>query len=192
MYLVLPLQMFVVSKFFSRFIVLTPILLTTLLATTEELMKFAAVYFIAFKTAYFDEPIDAVIYLVTAALGFAAMENVLYVLKDMAQGGALTALVNGSSRFLGAELLHTISSMIIGIAMAYSFYSGRFVKTISVVLGLTAAIFLHAYFNLSIMNIKGTLNVLLAFTPYWAAIIGIIVVLEFVKRLKKPTNNSSL
>jgi RsiW-degrading membrane proteinase PrsW (M82 family) len=182
-YLVLPLQQFVVANFAGA----TLPQMTTALAAIEELMKFGAVFFIAFKTSYFDEPIDAVIYLVTAALGFAAMENILYAMKDMAHGGSLTVLLNGSSRFLGAEILHTISSMIIGITMAYSFYSGRFVRTVSVVLGLAAAILLHAYFNLTIMNVKGTMNVLMAFTPYWATIIIIIVVLEFVKRLKQPT-----
>lgn len=161
------------------------------MAVVEELIKFAAVFFIAFKSVYYDEPIDAVIYLVTAALGFAAAENILYLLGDLAKGGTLIALLNGSSRFVGATILHIISSMIIGIAMAYSFYSGKFIKTVAVVLGLVAAVLLHTYFNLTIIGIKGTLNVLMAFTPYWAALVIIIVILESVKRLKQPINNNS-
>jgi len=157
-----------------------------LLSTLEELLKFAAFFFIAFRSISYDEPIDAVIYLVTAALGFAAAENILYLLGDLSRVGALAALLNGSSRFIGATILHTISSMIIGIAMAYSFYSGKFVKTIAVLLGLAASILLHTYFNLTIMSTKGTLNVLMAFTPYWVALVIIIVILEFVKRLKQP------
>lgn len=161
-----------------------------LMAAIEELVKFAVAFFIAFKSIYYDEPIDAVIYLVTAALGFAAAENILYILGDLAKGGTLIALLNGSSRFIGATILHTISSILIGIAMAYTFYSNKFVKTVAIVLGLTVATLLHTYFNLTIIGIKGMANVLIAFTPYWAAIVGIIVVLEFVKRLKQPTNNS--
>lgn len=184
-YLVLPVQKFIVS--------VVPIadhtMQAVLLASVEELAKYAAVFFIALRSSYFDEPIDAVIYLLTAALGFAAMENILYVIKDLSHSGTLLALLDGSSRFIGATILHTISSAIIGIAIACSFYSGRTVKLVAVMLGLAAATLLHAYFNLSIMSTKGTLNVLIAFTPYWAAIVGIIVILEFVKRLKQPTNN---
>lgn len=185
-YLVYPIQHFIVSSLTG----ISQTQQTIFLSAVEEIAKFAAVFFIAFKTRYFDEPLDAVIYLVTAALGFAAMENILYVLKDLNNGGTLLALLNGSSRFLGATILHSISSIIIGIAMAYTFYSGRFTKAAAIILGLVAATLLHAYFNLTIMNLKGTLNVLIAFTPYWAAIVFIIVLLEFIKRLKQPTNNS--
>lgn len=186
-YLVLPLQKFVVSNFAG----ITATEQTTLLAAIEEIAKYSTVFFIAFKSRYFDEPLDAVIYLVTAALGFAAMENILYILKDLAHNGAAFALLGGSSRFIGATILHTISSAIIGIAMAFAFYHGKIIKFIAVILGLTSATLLHTYFNLSIINVKGTLNVLLAFTPYWAAIIVIIIVLEFVKRIKKPVDFES-
>lgn len=185
-YLVLPLQKLVMFSLPAA----APVVQVALLATIEEVAKYAAVFFIAFKSRYFDEPIDAVIYMVTAALGFAAMENILYVLKDLAHGGTLLAVLDGSSRFIGATILHTISSSIVGIAIAFAFYRGRFTKFFAVILSLAAASLLHAYFNLTIMETKGTLNVLLAFTPYWAAIIGIIIVLEFVKRFKQPTNNS--
>lgn len=185
-YLVLPIQKFIVSIIPAT----DQALQTTILAGVEEIAKYAAVYFIALRSSYFDEPIDAVMYLLTAALGFAAMENILYVLKDLSHSGTLLAILDGSSRFVGATILHIISSAIVGIGIAFAFYSGRTIKVLAATLGLVAASLLHAYFNLSIMSTKGTLNVLITFTPYWAAIVGIIVVLEFVKRLKKPTNNS--
>ena len=184
-YLALPVQKFVAYALPT----ISQTAQITIFATIEEIAKYSAVLFIAFRSRYFDEPIDAVIYLVTAALGFAAMENILYVLKDLAHSGTIMALLDGSSRFIGATILHTISSAIIGIAIAFAFYSSRVTKFIAVILSLIAASLLHAYFNLTIMNTKGTLSVLWAFAPYWAAIIVIIIVLEFVKRLKQPTNN---
>src|SRR4051812_3107455 len=45
-------------------------------AVIEELLKFAAAALLALRFASSAEPLDAVIYLVTAALGFSAMENV--------------------------------------------------------------------------------------------------------------------
>ena len=41
-------------------------------AIIEEGLKFCAAYFIALKTRFADEPIDMVLYMMTAALGFSA------------------------------------------------------------------------------------------------------------------------
>ncbi len=57
-------------------------------AALEEIIKYLAAYGIALrdkKNAY-DEPIDAFVYLMTAALGFAAMENTLFLLGPLLQG----------------------------------------------------------------------------------------------------------
>jgi RsiW-degrading membrane proteinase PrsW (M82 family) len=46
----------------------------------EELVKFLAVRLYVYRRPEFDEPIDGIIYAAAAALGFASIENVLYVL----------------------------------------------------------------------------------------------------------------
>ena len=51
----------------------------TLWAALEEIIKFGTVITIALNTKYYDEPIDAMIYMVVAALGFAAIENVFAI-----------------------------------------------------------------------------------------------------------------
>lgn len=158
-----------------------------LLSATEELGKYATVFFIAFHSHHFDEPIDAVIYLVTAALGFAAMENALYILKDLAQGGSADVLLNGNLRFLGATILHTISSAFIGIAVAFSFYAHRLVKILSAALGILAATLLHAQFNLSIIEPHGTMDILAIFSRYWVVIVGIIILVALIKRMDNKT-----
>src|SRR3989344_2611068 len=43
-------------------------------AFLEEIVKTSAAFFTALRSKYFDEPVDAMIYLITAALGFAALE----------------------------------------------------------------------------------------------------------------------
>ena len=45
----------------------------------EELAKFAAVRLYIFRDPEFDEPLDGIIYSSAAALGFASLENVFYV-----------------------------------------------------------------------------------------------------------------
>lgn len=160
----------------------------TLWAFIEEFAKYTTVFLIAFKSRHFDEPIDAVVYLITAALGFAAMENTLYILKDIASKETLEMLVNGNMRFIGATIVHIVSSAVVGIAIAFSFYAPRFIKFFAVTIGILIASLLHAYFNLSIIVSDGTLNTLIVFSKFWTAIIGIIILLALVKRIPQTTN----
>lgn len=160
----------------------------TLWAFIEEFAKYATVFLIAFRSKFFDEPKDAIIYLITAALGFAAMENTLYIFRDLAQGGGFEMVTNGNMRFLGATIVHIVSSAFIGVAVALAFYTPRYIKFVVALMGIFVASLLHAYFNLSIMNSDGTLKTLLVFSQFWAAIIGLIVLLALVKRIPKPTN----
>src|SRR3989344_4835684 len=48
-------------------------------AFLEEITKTAAAFFTAIRSKYFDEPVDAMIYMVAAALGFAALANILFL-----------------------------------------------------------------------------------------------------------------
>ncbi len=45
----------------------------------EELFKWLAVFFSAYKSAQFNEPMDGIIYGTAAAIGFSVVENVLYI-----------------------------------------------------------------------------------------------------------------
>ena len=161
---------------------------TTLWAFVEEFGKFATVFLVAYHTRDFDEPMDCIMYMITAALGFAAMENTLYILKDIAHGGVADALLNSNLRFIGATIVHTASSALLGIAFAFAFYGKYFFKILAGFFGLILATLLHAYFNLSIIDTQGTINTLVVFSKYWIAIFGIIVLLEIVKFIKpSPT-----
>lgn len=200
-YFVIPVQKFIVASLPSimnildtlslKFSFVMPEIATvklTLWAFVEEFAKYATVFLIAFKSKFFDEPMDAVIYLITAALGFSAMENALYIFKDLADGGVFEILANGNMRFVGATVLHIVSSAFVGIAIAFSFYAGRYIKFIAVLIGILIATLLHAHFNLSIMVSNGMVSTLLVFSQFWGAIIGIIVLLTIIKHIPKPTN----
>ena len=52
-------------------------------AAIEEIVKFIAVAIIALRSKNMDEPIDAMIYCITIALGFAALENTLFILSPL-------------------------------------------------------------------------------------------------------------
>ena len=158
----------------------------------EEFGVFATVFLVAYQSKHFDEPLDAILYLITAALGFAAMENTLYILKDIMNGGGMTIFFDSNLRFVGATTLHIVSAAILGIAFAFAFYARFWIQFIAGVVGILLATLLHAYFNLSIMNTYGTLNTITVFAPFWGAIIGIIILIQVVKHIKNPNEKTIL
>ncbi|HVS79403.1 MAG TPA: PrsW family glutamic-type intramembrane protease [Candidatus Paceibacterota bacterium] len=148
----------------------------------EESLKLLACGIVALRSRDVDEPIDPIIYMITAALGFSALENALFLLNPLAHGQILETIITGNMRFLGANLLHVISSSAIGVFMALSFYGRKMWKRISIFAGLLAATALHTLFNLFI--IKETNNTAFAtFGVVWLAIIVLMILFEKVKSI---------
>ncbi len=164
-------------------IVNDPSLRYTLWAGIEEVLKFIAVAVIALNSDYYDEPIDAMIYCVVAALGFAALENTLFIMGPLSDGEIARSIVTGNMRFIGATLVHVVSSALIGASLGYAFYRGHIAKFILLILGLSAAIALHAAFNLSIIN-AASADTLRAFAWIWGAVVILIVLFEEVKAVR--------
>ena len=155
-------------------------------AALEEIIKFAIVIAIALNTKYYDEPIDAMIYIITVALGFATIENMLFILGPLESGEISQSIVTGSMRFIGATLVHTVSSAVIGFFLGYAFYKNMLAKFIYAVIGLAVAIALHASFNLSIINSSAT-DTLKTFGWIWLAVVILIILFEEVKAVKPKT-----
>ena len=152
----------------------------TLWAAIEEIFKFIAVAVVALNTDYNDEPIDAMVYCIVAALGFSAIENTLFLLQPLAGGEIAQSIITGNMRFMGATLVHIVSSAVVGFSLGYVFYKGYIAKTIAVIVGLSAAITLHAAFNLSIIN-GGAAETLKAFAWVWGAVVILIILFEEIK-----------
>jgi RsiW-degrading membrane proteinase PrsW (M82 family) len=151
----------------------------------EELVKFGAAYIVALRTAFFDEPLDAVIYLVTAALGFSALENTLFILGPLHEGDALRSILTADLRFMGATLLHSLASATIGIALALSFYKPASMRRMVTLAGVVLAIALHTLFNFFILN-KGSDATFWIFLCIW---VGIVALLLLVERVKQPARD---
>lgn len=151
-------------------------------ATFEELLKFGAAYMVALRFAVYDEPLDAVIYLVTAALGFSALENALFLWTPLQQGELLRALVTEDLRFMGATLLHTLASVTVGISLALSFFKPAAMRRRYALVGVILAIVLHTSFNFFILQ-SGNSATFWIFLCIW---IGIIAALLMTERVKQP------
>lgn len=133
------------------------------IALIEEIFKYLVVRIKILKSYEFDEPVDAMIYMVVVALGFAALENVLYLLppaeKMFSFGGLVMVTVAVSFfRFIGATFLHALCSAMVGYFLALSLCKKKGWLT---ALGLCFAVLLHGLYNFSIMEIETPLNIII-------------------------------
>jgi len=119
-------------------------------AFVEEVVKFWAVAAIALRSPEMDEPVDMMIYLLTAALGFAAMENILVLSQTFGDGVGATVGILGL-RFAGATLLHLLSSALLGYFVALGWFWHRH-RTRLFAIGLVFATLVHWVFNLFISS----------------------------------------
>jgi len=174
--LVLPIQKYIQSN------VADERLHVTLWALAEEIIKYLAVIIILYKSAYIDEPIDWPIYMITAALGFAALENTLFLIKPLSLGETTVSLLTGQLRFLGSTLLHSISSGMVGIALGLSFFMGGLVKKLYLLMGLFFAIALHSVFNFFIIKNNGG-DFLKVFAFLWVVTVVIMLLFEKLRRM---------
>jgi len=109
-----------------------------ILSLVEEFVKFAAVYIAIRGSKHLDEPVDYMIYMITGALGFAAIENALFLLQK-SSAIVIEIIV---LRAVGATLLHALASGFVGF-----YWAKR-----KLVIGLIIAILLHAAFNYSVLK----------------------------------------
>lgn len=151
-------------------------------AAVEELAKFGVVFLIDFNSSYLDEPIDYAVYLITGAIGFAAMENVLFLLEPSLQDNISFVIETGMLRFLGATILHSVLAAILGIIIGFVFYKKRKTKFLFTVLGLGVVIILHTLFNYFIIKYV-EINGFITLGILWLVTLFIIAMFEKVRRV---------
>lgn len=149
-----------------------------LMAGVEEVLKFAAVYFVIKGRKEFDEPVDAMIYMIVAALGFAAVENTASAFQAINGFQNLSVIETTTLRFVGATLLHALSSGLVGYYWAQSIIqkSGYFG---SIGAGLFWATLLHTIFNYLIIKFEP-----LSLATIFLVVLAVVVLVDFEK-LKK-------
>ena len=141
---------------------------------TEEFFKFLVLYIFIWKNAEFNEKFDGIVYAMFASLGFALVENFLYVLQNGAAVGIMRAFT--------AVPAHAM----FGITMGYFFGLARFSpdkKNSLLAMSLLFPILLHGFYDFILMSEKVVL--LLLFIP----LMGLMVFLAF-KLIKKHSDSS--
>ncbi|MCX6788413.1 MAG: PrsW family glutamic-type intramembrane protease [bacterium] len=117
-------------------------------AAIEETLKFFGTYALVNGNPDFDEPVDAMIYMIVAGLGFATVENIFIVASLMKSVGNVDFMEVGqmiSLRLVGATLLHTLASAIIGYYWAKGIISQN--RSHFIIIGISIAVIVHSIFN---------------------------------------------
>ncbi|MBI4059736.1 PrsW family intramembrane metalloprotease [Candidatus Giovannonibacteria bacterium] len=151
-------------------------------AFLEEGAKFLTAWWADLKRSVYDEPVDALIYLITVALGFAALENVLFI-SNLVKEGTLVSLITANLRFFGATLLHTVTAGVMGVSIAFSFFHKERRRR-NIWGGIILATLLHGAFNAFIIQEASGTNILKTFSAVWALVIFLIFFFEKVKRIQ--------
>ena len=150
-------------------------------ALIEEVLKYLVVREGILKNPEFDEPIDLVLYMIIAALGFAALENILILFRLGPAFLFSQALEISALRFLGATFLHALCSGTLGFFLAISFFETSKRRQFFS-LGLGISIVLHGFYNFSILKIEGPFQFLIPIM----ILVGLAAFLSFgFKKLKK-------
>ena len=109
----------------------------------EEILKFLILYYFILREKEFNEPMDGIVYGVTASLGFATLENIDYVF-NMDWGGVVTSQDVAFYRSFSAIPLHGLC----GVIMGFNF--GKYVFTSDtkyLSYSLLAPILVHGFYN---------------------------------------------
>jgi RsiW-degrading membrane proteinase PrsW (M82 family) len=128
-------------------------------ATTEELFKFVALYLLVWKSPSFNEKFDGIVYAVFVSLGFAAVENIMYVMDS----GMQTAIMRSLTAVPAHALFGVTMGYYLGIARMYDELRKPYLWK-----ALLIPILLHGIYDFILMVEIGWLLTL--FVPYVAVL----------------------
>ncbi len=151
--------------------------------TTEEVFKFLILYLLVWKSPSFNEKFDGIVYAVFVSLGFAAVENVLYVMD----GGLQTAMIRAITAVPAHAIFGITMGYYLGIAHMYDELRTPYLRK-----AVLIPILLHGIYDFILMVEIDWL--LLLFVPY---VIGLyllgmkkIKVLSDTSIFKPPTEEA--
>lgn len=158
------------------------------IALTEEVLKYLVVRLTVYKDGVLDEPLDIMLYMVVSALGFAALENILYLFSPIS--GVIsfdqiikTTIAISFIRFVGATFLHTLCSALLGYFLVKSVSNSKNrLKFTSI--GIFLATLLHGLYNFSIITLTAPLNLIIPIIIIAALASFMIYDFDEVKKLK--------
>ncbi len=133
----------------------------------EEAAKFTVVRFYCWQRREFDEPYDGILYAVVAALGFATVENIYYVLAH--------GIGTGVARALVAVPGHAFNGVLMGFFLGLArFAATEHHSDLLTGLGLGLAVMAHGLYDFIVFTVEST-PVLVLLLLVFAALTWLIV-----------------
>ena len=171
---------------FFQFSLITNVLKWFLIiAFTEELLKYLVVRTVIFKSRELDEPLDIMLYMVVAALGFATVENIFYLFSPVYNTFdefIKTTITISFVRFIGATFLHTLCSSLLGYFLTLGHLRKNTIKL--TVIGIFLATLLHGLYDFSIITLSQPMNFLIPIIIILGLAVFIIYDFDEVKIIK--------
>ncbi|MEE3955837.1 glutamic-type intramembrane protease PrsW [Peribacillus frigoritolerans] len=126
-------------------------------AFIEEFFKWFILFFTIYNHVEFDEPYDGIVYGVAVSLGFATLENILYL------------FANGVHIAMGRALLPVSSHALFGVIMGYYLGKGKFSLSNAgpyLFLAFFIPFILHGLYNLILLKGGVTIYWMLPFMVF--------------------------
>ncbi|MEW9049805.1 MAG: glutamic-type intramembrane protease PrsW [Neobacillus sp.] len=119
----------------------------------EEFFKWFILFYVIYQHANFDEPFDGIVYGVAVSLGFASVENILYL------------LANGIEYAMARALLPVSSHALFGVIMGFYIGKAKFTenKRKWIVFSLFLPFALHGSYDFILISQEHWLYIILPF-----------------------------
>jgi RsiW-degrading membrane proteinase PrsW (M82 family) len=147
---------------------LADFLITILIApVVEEAGKYLVVKKTVYESGEFDEPVDGIVYAAAAGLGFATLENIIYVFSAF-ETSFVFAIQTGLVRALISVPGHVLFSAMWGYALGKARFLPPTRRPRIILWGLVLAMASHALFNLLLFDAIGFALLVLVVVPvFW-------------------------
>jgi RsiW-degrading membrane proteinase PrsW (M82 family) len=121
---------------------------TLVIGLVEEFLKFISLLLYAYPRREFNEPMDGIVYSTMVSMGFAAMENILYVQGDMEQGWTIAL-----ARAFTAVPAHGLFALAMGYYVGKAKFENNPVNKLKYALtGLGVAVLLHGFYDFLLLQ----------------------------------------
>ena len=143
----------------------------------EETVKLLAVRLFAFRSSRFDAVIDGAVYGAAAGLGFATIENALYITDPLQQTGSATAVLAVGGEVAASRALagpgHVLYSAIAGYYLGLAKFNRKYAWPI-VIKGLLVAALFHGVYNVGTGVVPELLATVEGITGFAALVIYVV------------------
>lgn len=145
----------------------------------EECVKFFFVYKLFWRNPHFDERFDGIVYAVFVSLGFAFVENVLYIYQDVTN-----AVHIAYARAFFAVPAHTLFAIAMGAGLGIAKFSNK-AATAKMVGGLISAILIHGTYDFLLMYAEELEAVNESFSAFIVLLFYVFVAIMWIMGFKR-------